>query len=67
MNKNILRGLALVGVLASVSASAAIDVTAATTSIGEIIVAIAAVFGAMVAVVAGVKGFKMVLSFIGSR
>lgn len=65
MNKFIRSGLITAGVLAATASHAALDVTAATTAIGDIGPAIAAVFGALIVVYGAAKGYKFVLAFVG--
>ncbi len=66
MNKNIQRGLVLVGVLATTgAANAAIDITAATAGISDAQTAVLAVIAAMIVMAAAVFGMKKVLSLLG--
>lgn len=66
MNKNIVRGLLAVGVLASVSAAnAAIDISAATTGVSDAQVAVLAVLGTMITMAAAVFGVRKVLAMLG--
>jgi Inovirus Coat protein B len=62
MNKNIVRGLVAVGVLASAGASqaAGIDVSSVVTVIADQAAPIALIGGAVLAIVVGVKAFKWV-------
>ena len=65
MNKNIIKGLALAGVLtASAAANAAIDTTAVTAGITEAQTAILAVLGALTALSIAIFGVSKVHSFI---
>lgn len=53
------------GVLvAATSSHAAIDVSSATAALAEIGPAVATVFGALILVVAAIKGYKFVTSFV---
>ena len=53
------------GVLVAATAShAALDVSAATSAITEVGPAIATVFGALILVVAAIKGYKFVSGFV---
>lgn len=68
MNKNIQRGLLAVGVLASVgAANAAVDITAATTGIGDAQTAVLAVLGTMITMAAAIFGVRKVLKFLGGK
>ncbi len=62
MNKNILRGLVAVGVLASAGASqaAGIDVSGVVTTIGDQATPIGLIGVAVLAIVVAVKAFKWV-------
>lgn len=68
MNKNILRGLAAVGVVASVtSANAAIDITAATTGISDASTALLALLGGLIALSATIFGVVKVYGFLSKK
>lgn len=56
-----------VALTAAAGAQAAINVSAATSAIDDILPAIGTVFGSLVVVCAGVLGYKWVMSFIGKR
>lgn len=66
MNKNIVRGLVAVGVLATVgSAHAALDITAATAAVADASTAVLAVIGLIITMVAGVWALKRVKALFG--
>ncbi len=60
-------GAPLALILAAGSSQAAIDVTAVTTGIGEVSVALLAVIGAMLAVSVAILGIGKVYSFVKRR
>ena len=60
MNKNIQRGLVLVGVLGTTAAHAAIDVTGVVTEIEGIAAPAALIAAAMLLVLVGLKAWKVI-------
>jgi len=65
MNKNALRFGAGVLALASVPAFAVVDITAATTGIGEAQTAVLGVLAVMITMAAAIYGVKKVLRLLG--
>lgn len=69
MNKNVQRGLAMVGAFAVASGAqaAAIDVTAVTTGISEAGTAVTAVIMALLALSTGIFGVAKIQKFVSRK